>query len=252
MSGWGSGANAPLYGVGITLLAVMAICALIGFIIETCAYRPLRNSPRLNVLITAIGVSLLLENLGQLPWAFGSQPASMPQLLAERVLANVAGVNLRLVDVAILMVTVVLMIGLEWLVFHSRMGRAMRAVSYSPATAALMGINVNRVISITFVLGSALAGAAGFFNALKYPSLQQPAHSQWILLGLKAFVAAVVGGIGNVHGAVLGGVLIGMVEMFGAGYLSPHLRDVYVFSLLIVVLLLRPTGLLGRADLEKM
>jgi branched-chain amino acid transport system permease protein len=127
----------------------------------------------------------------------------------------------------------------------------MRAVSYDTRTAALMGIPVDRVISFTFVVGSALAAAAGFLNAAKYPGLNQAAHPTWILLGLKAFVAAVVGGIGNLRGAMAGGLLIGLVELFGAAYLSPHLRDVYVFVLLIVVLLVRPEGLLGKAVKEK-
>ena len=143
-----------------------------------------------------------------------------------------------------------LLLGLEFLVHRTRLGLAMRAVSYDTRTAALMGIPVDRVISFTFVVGSALA-AAGFLNAAKYPGLNQAAHPTWILLGLKAFVAAVVGGIGNLRGAMAGGLLIGLVELFGAAYLSPHLRDVYVFVLLLVVLLVRPEGLLGKAVKEK-
>ena len=143
------------------------------------------------------------------------------------------------------------MLLLQWLVFSTRLGRAMRAVSFSIPVASLMGVNVDRVVSFTFVVGSALAAAAGFLYAMKYPGLNQPAHSTWILLGLKCFVAAVVGGIGNVRGAMLGGLLIGCVEMFGAAYLSTSLRDVYVFSILILVLLFKPTGLLGKATVEK-
>jgi len=143
------------------------------------------------------------------------------------------------------------MLVLDWLIFRTRMGRAMRAVSHDTAVAALMGINVDAVVSFTFVLGSSLAAAAGFLYAMKYPGLNQPAHATWVLLGLKAFVAAVIGGIGNVRGAMLGGVLIGFIELFGAAYLSPHLRDIYVFSILILVLLLRPSGILGKAVAEK-
>jgi len=153
--------------------------------------------------------------------------------------------------VIVVLVAVALMLALEWLVFRTKLGRAMRAVSYDTRTAALMGINVNAVVSATFVIGSSLAAAAGLLFALKYRGLKQPADAGWILLGLKAFVAAVIGGIGNISGAMLGGLLIGFVEIFGAAYFSPHLRDVYVFSLLIAVLLLRPTGLLGRATVEK-
>lgn len=220
----------------------MAACALLGYVIERFAYRPLQKAPRLNVLITAIGVSLLLENTGQLPQVFGTQPQRMPTLLPDLTLFSIGGanpVNVHLVDALGIGITLVLMAALEFLVFRTRTGRAMRAVSFNPEVAALMGIPVSRLISFTFVLGSALAGAAGFLYSLKYPGLNQPAHPTWILLGLKAFVAAVVGGIGNIHGAVLGGYLIGFVEIFGAGYFSPHLRDVYVFVLLIAVLLLR-------------
>jgi branched-chain amino acid transport system permease protein len=196
-------------------------------------------------------VSLLIENTGQLPALFGTQPQRMPALVPDLNLATLAGVNLPLVDVLVIGVSVGLMLGLEFLVHRTRLGLAMRAVSYDTRTAALMGIPVDRVISFTFVVGSALAAAAGFLNAAKYPGLNQAAHPTWILLGLKAFVAAVVGGIGNLRGAMAGGLLIGLVELFGAAYLSPHLRDVYVFVLLIVVLLVRPEGLLGKAVKEK-
>jgi len=145
----------------------------------------------------------------------------------------------------------VLLVALEWLVFHTKLGTAMRAVSFDSETASLLGINVDRVISFTFVLGSMLAAAAGFLHAMKYQGLNQPAHETWVLLGLKGFVAAVVGGIGNVRGAVLGGFVIAFVEQFGAHYASPHFRDVYVFGLLIGILLVRPTGLLGRPAVEK-
>jgi branched-chain amino acid transport system permease protein len=163
----------------------------------------------------------------------------------------VADVNVHLVDVLVIALAVALMLALNWLVFGTRLGTAMRAVSFDTRVAALMGIPVDRVISFTFVLGSTLAAAAGFLYANKYPGLNQPAHYTWILLGLKAFVAAVVGGIGHVRGAMFGGLLIGVLEFFGAAYLSPHLKDVYVFSLLILVLLFKPTGLFGKRLLEK-
>jgi branched-chain amino acid transport system permease protein len=143
------------------------------------------------------------------------------------------------------------MVLLELLVYRSKLGMAMRAVSFNTDTAALMGINVDRIISITFVIGSSLAAAAGFLYAMKYPGLNQPAHAIWVLLGLKAFVAAVIGGIGNVRGAVLGGFVIATVEQFGAFYISSAYRDFYVFVLLIVMLLVRPSGLLGSTVREK-
>ena len=245
----------PLASGFVILICGMAACGLIGFLIEWRAYRPLRSAPRLNVLITAIGVSLFLENLGQLKFAFGTQPQRMPSVFPDRVLyaASFGGVpvNIRLVDVLIFAVAVVLMVGLERLVFGTKLGRAMRAVSYDTRLAALMGIPVDFVISFTFVVGSMLAAAAGFLYAAKYPGLNQSAAAQWILLGLKAFVAAVVGGIGNIRGAMLGGLLIGLIELFGAAYVSSNLRDVYVFSILIIVLLVKPAGLLGRPYVEK-
>ena len=250
MVGWTVQAP-PGWSIAAVLLASMAICGTLGFLIERLAYRPLRNAPRLNVLITAIGVSLFLQNAGQLPWIFGTQPQRMPSLLQDRILAEVAGVQVRLVDVVAVGTSVLLMLALEWLIFRTKLGRGMRAVSHDTATAALMGVPVDWVISFTFVLGSSLAAAAGFLYAMKYPGLNQPAHATWVLLGLKAFVAAVIGGIGNVRGAMLGGVLIGIIELFGAAYLSPQLRDVYVFSLLILVLLVRPTGILGKGIAEK-
>ena len=243
-------ANPVLLAVAVPLGAI-ALCSLAGFCIERFAYRPLRNAPRLNVLITAIGVSLLLENTGQLSWAFGPYPKQVPQILPDKVLFTMAGVQIRLVDATILISAIILMAALQFLIYRTKFGMAMRAVSFNVKTAALMGINVDRVIAFTFVTGSALAGAAGFLYAMKYPQLQQTASSVWVLLGLKAFVAAVVGGIGNVRGAMLGGLLIGLIEFFGVQYLSSDYRDVYVFLVLILVLLIRPQGLLGKPVMEK-
>lgn len=232
-------------------IAVMCGCAIVGYCIERFAYKPLRSAPRLNVLITAIGVSLLLENTGQLHWAFGPYPQQVPAILPDRVLATIAGVDIHLLDVLVVVIALGLMMAMQALIFHTRLGMAMRAVSYNVSAAALMGVHVDRIISITFVFGSALAGAAGFLFSMKYPQLQQTAASVWLLLGMKAFIAAVVGGIGNVRGALLGGLLIGLVEFCGAQYLSSDYRDVYVFAVLIIVLLVRPTGLLGSTTVEK-
>jgi branched-chain amino acid transport system permease protein len=256
---WGQGPGvAPWYAGAVTLGLATAFCGLVGYLIERLAYRPLRNAPRLNVLITAIGVSLLLENAGQSPHVFGADPAPRPDLLPDLGGANellgrlsIAGVSLQMSDVLCVATAILLMVALEFLVFHTRFGLAMRAVSFDHRVAALMGVNVSRVISITFVAGSCLAAAAGFLQLQRYPTLQQPAHTAWVMLGLKAFVAAVVGGIGNIRGAMLGGLLIGLIEFFGATYLSPDLRDVYVFTILIAVLLVRPSGILGRRMVEK-
>ncbi|HEY0192551.1 MAG TPA: ABC transporter substrate-binding protein [Kofleriaceae bacterium] len=235
----------------LLLILAMAICAALGVAIERLAYRPLRAAPRLNVLITAIGVSLLLQNIGILPWAFGPNPQHMPALVADRSLVELAGVHVRLVDVLVVVLAVVLVGALEVLVFRTRLGRAMRAVAFDERAASLMGINSGRVITTTFAIGSALAAAGGVLYGLKYESLQITAHATWVLLGLTAFVAAVIGGIGDVRGAALGALVIAAVQQLGAAYLSSQLRDVYVFTILIAVLLIRPSGLFGRARVEK-
>ncbi len=268
-AGWVGTEGAPWYAGLFVLVTSMFACAVIGFTIERLAYKPLRKAPRLNVLITAIGVSLFLQNVGQLDFLFGTRPQGMPVLLRDSVVASIGGsaevlaadgsvkvaavppVIVRLVDVIGAGTAIVLMFALDFLVFHTRLGRAMRAVSHNPANASLMGVNVDRVISITFIIGAALAAAAGFLYSQKYNGLNQPAAAGWVLLGLKAFVAAVVGGIGNIRGAMLGGILIGLLEFLGVTYFGAQLRDVYVFAILIIVLLVRPGGLLGKATIEK-
>ena len=248
--GWAA-TSSPAFAMPVVLLLAMAICATLGVTIERLAYRPLRHAPRLNVLITAIGVSLFLQNVGQLKWVFGTQPQRMPPLIEDRALFELVGVNIRLVDVVVVLLAFGLMAALQWMVFRTRFGSAMRAVSFDERVASLMGINVNMVVSVTFAIGSALAAAGGLLFALKYESLKQSADATWVLLGLKAFVAAVVGGIGDVRGAVAGALLIGFVEIFGAAYFSPSMRDVYVFAILILVLLVKPSGLFGLAVREK-
>ncbi len=252
-------ANDPksLLGGGVILLLAMSTCGLVGFSLERLAYKPLRKAPRLNVLITAIGVSLLLQNLGQLDWLFGTRPQRMPTLLTERDLVTLGSgdgaAKIRLLDVICGGTAIVLMLALDRLVFSTKLGRAMRAVSFNEKNAALMGIPVDRVISFTFVLGAMLAAAAGFLYSQKYPGVNQTANVGWVLLGLKAFVAAVVGGIGNIRGAMLGGLLIGLLEFFTRAY-APYgtqMCDVAVFGALIVVLLVRPSGLLGSTVQEK-
>jgi branched-chain amino acid transport system substrate-binding protein len=251
-AGWFGWSKAPpAIGLPIILILAMLVCATLGVTIYRLAYRPLRNAPRLNVLITAIGVSLLLQNTGTLSWAFGPNPQHMAPLVHDSSLATIAGVHLRVVDVTVLVLAVALVGLLQFLVYRTKLGRAMRAVSFDERTASLMGINVNRVVTITFAVGSALAAAGGLLFALKYEALQITAGSQWVLLGLTAFVAAVVGGIGDVRGAAVGALLIAAVQEFGAAYLSTQLRDVYVFTLLILVLLVKPSGLFGSTAVEK-
>ena len=228
------------------LLLSMAACGALGFTIERLAYRPLRHAPKLTVLITAIGVSLLLENGGQL--VFGPDPKFFPQLLETRELSPGSGIVVTNVQILILSVSITLMVGLQFLIYRTRVGTALRAVSYSAEAASLMGIDVNRVISLTFVLGSMLAGAAGVLVGLSNPKIEP---LMGIMPGLKAFVAAVVGGIGNIPGAMAGGILMGLSEVLVVGYVSSTYRDAIAFVILIVVLLVRPSGLFGASLQEK-
>jgi branched-chain amino acid transport system permease protein len=239
----------------LVTLGAMAICGLLGFAIERFAYRPLRQRPRLTALITAIGVSFLLEYGFQLqPWGFlpiefppGPTPRFFPELL-PRADWSVGGVNMSNYDVLGFGVAVALMLGLQFIVYRTKFGTAMRAVSFDPQVAGLMGIPVNRIISWTFVLGSALAAAAAIINAVPRPKIE-PLFG--LLPGLKAFVAAVLGGIGSVPGAMVGGLVLGMAEEFVAGYSASSLKDAIAFTILILVLLFRPEGIFGRVTVEK-
>ncbi len=230
----------------LILLGAMAITGLLGFTIEKLAYKPLRKSPKLTILITAIGVSLFLEYSGQL--IFGADPKSFPSLLENKPLINLSGAVIGSNPVVVLVTAGLLMFGLRMIVMKTRIGTAMRAVSYNPTAASLMGININAIISFTFIIGSSLAGAAGILYGLNYPSIDP---LMGILPGLKAFVAAVLGGIGNIPGAALGGMIIGLLETFVTGYISPTYRDAIAFGILILILLFKPTGLLGKKETEK-
>lgn len=243
----GSGTLEPsLFTALIVMLLAMAICAALGVIIERLAYRPVRKYSRLTALITAIGVSLLLENGGQL--VFGADPKFFPELFKKRNIQLFGGASINTADIAVLVIAVVLMIGLQLIVYRTKTGRAMRAVSYNLQSAKLMGINTDRIISFTFALGSALAAAAGVLVAMRIPRIDP---LMGILVGLKAFVAAVLGGIGNIPGAMLGGLLIGITETMVVGYLSPTYKDAVAFAILILILLFRPSGLLGAVSQEK-
>ncbi len=228
------------------LLASMVGCGIAGFVIERFAYKPVRSSSRLAALITAIGVSLLLENAGLL--VFGADPKFFPQIIPAHELRLGAGVTVSNQQIIIILVSVALMVLLRVIVLHTRVGKAMRAVSYNHTAAALMGISVDRIISFTFVLGSMLAAAAGVLVALQNPKIEP---YMGIMPGLKAFVAAVLGGIGNIPGAVLGGLVMGIAEVLVVGYVSPTWRDAIAFVLLILILLVRPAGILGQNVTEK-
>jgi branched-chain amino acid transport system permease protein len=237
-------------------LGAMAICGALGFAIERFAYRPLRHRPRLTALITAIGVSFLLEYGFQLtpivrrPIEFppGPSPRFFPQLVELGDPFELFGATVPRIDVLGFGVAIVLMLGLQWIVYRTRFGTAMRAASFDPQVAGLMGIPVNRIISGTFVLGSALAAAAGIINASSRPKIE-PLFG--LISGLKAFVAAVLGGIGSVPGAMAGGMVLGLTEEYVAGYTSSQYRDAIAFTVLILVLLVRPEGLFGKGQVEK-
>jgi branched-chain amino acid transport system permease protein len=232
----------------LVLVGSMVICAALGVTIEKLAYRPLRNRSTLTVLITAIGVSLLLINVGQLNFVFSPTPKAYPQLFPQKDLAPVAGVTVSTNQIVVLCVTIVLLVALRFIVMKTRIGTAMRALSFNPTAASLMGINNDRIISLTFALGSALAAAGGILYALNYPSIEP---TMGTLPGLKAFVAAVLGGIGNLPGAALGGLIIGLIETFVRGSRWSTFTDALVFSILILILLFRPVGLLGKLEPEK-
>ena len=246
-------AFAPVLAVLFSLLAAMAVCMALGYSIERIAYRPLRNAPRLAPLITAIGVSIVLQNLAMMIWGREYHAFPLPFTSASH---QFAGAIVNDVQIAIVIVALLIMSALMWLVHRTRMGRAMRAVSENPAAAALMGVDINRVISTTFMLGSALAAIAGFMVSANYGIVH---YYMGFMLGLKAFTAAVLGGIGNLRGAMLGGVLLGLIESLGAGYigditggfLGSNYQDVFAFFVLIAVLILRPSGLLGEKLAER-
>ncbi len=228
------------------LLGSMVICALLGVIIEKLAYRPLRGRSTLTALITAIGVSLLLQNLGQR--IFGANPRSFPQLFPVRQFHFDNGLVISSTQIVVFIVTLLLLFALRHIVLHTRTGTAMRALSFNPTAASLVGVNNDRVISFTFALGSALAAAGGILYALNYPSIDPLMGT---LPGLKAFVAAVLGGIGNIAGAALGGLVLGLVETGVVGLGGSTYRDAVAFAVLILILLLRPNGLLGKRQAEK-
>lgn len=248
--GFASG-EPSLGGLAVTLLGSMVVAALLGMAIERFAYRPVRKYARMTTLITAIGVSLLLENLGVV--IFGGSPRSFPELLQNETYTLFGNAAISKSQLLIFGVSVVLMLVLQWIVYRTKVGTAMRAVSFNLNSAKLMGINTDFIIVFTFALGSALAAAGGVLTAQYNPTIYP---LMGIITGLKAFVAAVLGGIGNIPGAVLGGLLIGAAETFVVGYgqnigIPSTYRDAVAFAILILVLLFRPAGLLGTTVQEK-
>jgi len=232
----------------VSLVAAIVVCSVLNFAIEKIAYRPLRNAPRLAPLITAMGMSLLLQTLAMILWK--PNPKPYPILLPSEPY-EIGGAVINTIQILILVVTAVTLAGLMYLVNHTKLGRAMRATAENPRVASLMGVRPDTVISATFVIGASLAALAGVMYAANYGTVQ---HDMGFLPGLKAFTAAVFGGIGNLAGAMVGGVLLGLIEALGSGYigeltggiLGSHYKDIFAFIVLILILTLRPQGLLGE------
>ena len=227
--------------VAVTILGAMLLCGLTGVIIERLAYRRLRNAPKLAPLITAIGMSFILENIMQY-WR-GPSPVPFPQVIPNPSFA-LGAVSIQTKQIMVILLAVVLMFALQAFVYNTRLGKAMRATAQDKDAAQLMGIDINTTIALTFLIGSALAGAAGFVSGVYY-------GSTWFFngfaAGLKAFTAAVLGGIGNLAGAMLGGFLIGLVEAMTTQFIGDQWSNVMVFSILVLVLIFRPSGLLGES-----
>jgi len=231
----------------ISVIAAMLVCTVLGVTIERLAYKPLRQATSLAVLITAIGMSYLLQNIALLVW--GANPKSFPSVVSMGSVSLMGG-QLIISGAAIvtILACVVIMIALTLFTSKTKMGKAMRVVSEDKGAAQLMGINVNMTISLTFAIGSALAAIAGVLLCSAYPTLQPTTGS---MPGIKAFTAAVFGGIGSIPGAMIGGILLGVIEILGKAYVSTELGDAFVFAVLIVVLLVKPSGLLGKVVHEK-
>ena len=235
-------------GWSVVMLLTMIICAIIGIVIELLAYRPLRNRPKLTVLITAIGVSLLIEYTCQHKNFFGASQKAFPLLLPTGKF-SLGGLSFNTTQFVVLGVTLFLLAALTFIVKKTRIGMAMRAVSHNSAAASLMGISNSFIISFTFGLGSALAGAGGILYGMTYTGIEP---LMGVNVGLKAFVAAVLGGIGNLPGAALGGLFLGVVETYAGGMSGiSNYRDGIAFAILIIILIFKPTGLLGSKQIEK-
>jgi branched-chain amino acid transport system permease protein len=245
--------NIPTLIIGLIVAAI--VCAIVGYLIERTAYRPLRRAPRLAPLITAIGVSILLETLAMMIWS--RNPLPFPQLISTdpinviKATDTSVGAVISATEITIIVVAFLVMAGLLLLVHKTKLGRAMRAIAENPNVASLMGVNPNFVISATFMLGSALAALAGVMVASEYGNVH---FYMGFIPGMKAFTAAVLGGIGNLGGAMVGGVVLGLIEQLGAGYIGnltggvfgSNYQDVFAFIVLIIVLVFRPSGLLGE------
>lgn len=233
-------------GFSVAMVVSMLFCALLGISIERLAYRPLRNAPRLNSLITAIAVELILQNLMRVLPFVGPNPREFPAVKVPNIV--IGSVQIEGINFLVIVGSIVLMVVLHILVNYTKTGKAMRAVSYDMQASSLMGINVNKTIAITFAIGSILAGAGGMLYATAYPQVDP---MMGYMPGLKAFVAAVLGGIGSIPGAMVGGFILGVAETLVKGYGPSAYADAISFSILIVILLIKPSGLLGKKTVVK-
>ncbi len=236
--------------IWVAFPVAIALCAVMGVILDIVAYRPLRNAPRLAALITAIGMSIFLQNLALVIW--GAEIKSFPRAklppIFSKVALTIGSIQVTWLQVFILGVAIVIMAGLHAIIHRTKVGTAMRAIAQDKVTASLMGINVNRVISFTFAIGSGMGGVAGILVGMYYNAIWP---TMGYIAGIKAFAAAVLGGIGSVPGAMLGGGILGMAEVMGAGYISSPYRDGIAYAVMILVIIFKPAGLLGKSTAEK-
>lgn len=238
--------GATPFGLCFAFMGAMIVCAVLSLVIERCAYRPLRNAPRLNSLITAIAVELILQNAMRVLPFVGPNPRQFPTMDTKFI--NLGIVQISNIQIIVILSSAILMVVLNYVINYTKTGKAMRAVSFDMGAASLMGVNVNKTIAITFVIGSVLAGTGGVLYATAYPQVDP---LMGYIPGLKAFVAAVLGGIGSVPGAMVGGVILGIVETMTKAYISSQYADAISYSILIIILLVKPAGLLGKKNVVK-
>lgn len=236
----------PFLGVSVLALMVMGLVAVVGALLDRLAYRPLRESPRLSAVVSALGASIFLQNSVML--LYGARFQVYPQDILPKMAINLFGLYVPLIRILVLAASVVMMVALYLFIQKTRIGTAIRAAAIDQGAARLMGIDVNRVILLVFMLGPALGGAAGLMVGLYYGQIN---FTMGWMYGLKAFTAAILGGIGNIPGAMVGGILLGIIEAMGAAYISIAWKDAIAFLVLILILILRPTGLLGERVAEK-